>query len=126
MTAVGVQRAATSRQFRAWVHSRSQDATVSDALGNEDWPRRSRYAIISDLCPAATHLSYNFNFPFDDDAFESEVDENCRLCREGVRWMYRTFTERKALAKSSVVLWSDVFVCNNCNKDIVFWDALSI
>jgi hypothetical protein len=82
-----------------------------------------RHAIISDLCPAASHLSYNFNFPFNEEEFELEVDEIVAAVEKDCGWMYRTGHKKKGIGDIVCVLWSDVFLCNNCNGEIVFWDA---
>lgn len=82
-----------------------------------------RYAIVSDLCPAATHLSYNFNFPFDHDAFETEIEEMVAAVKQECGWMYQTRHGKSGFGEIVCVLWSDVFICGNCNQEIIFWDS---
>ena len=81
----------------------------------------SRYAIVNDLCPGATHLSYNFNFPFDKQAFEKEVDDMAAAVEGECGWMYRTRHGKRGSGDVVCVLWSDVFICGNCGREIVFW-----
>lgn len=39
-------------------------------------------------------------------------------------WLYQTLDENgKPNGKINCVVWSDVFVCPNCGKEYVFWDA---
>ena len=95
---------------------KGKDGRIFSRLGG-------RYAIVSDLCPAATHLSYNFNFPFDEQAFEKEVDAIAEAIERDCGWMYQTRHGKKGCGEIVCVLWSDVFVCGNCGKEIVFWEA---
>ena len=124
MTAVGVQLCGDIKAVQDLGYTVDRKTLrVSDKLGKDTSRGGSRYAIVSDLCPAATHLSYNFNFPFDEEAFEREVDEIAAAVQKDCGWMYQTQHKKKGLGEVVCVLWSDVFVCNNCNEEIIFWDA---
>jgi hypothetical protein len=99
------------------------DAAVVASLGEATGKVGGRHAIISDLGPAATHLSYNFNFPYDSAGFEKEVNEITEAVEEECGWMYSTKHGKAETGRIVCVLWSDVFACGNCGKEINFWDA---
>jgi hypothetical protein len=99
------------------------DKSAVDALGETRGIVGPRHAVVSDLGPAATHLSYNFNFPFDEEEFEREADEIANAVEFECGWMYSTKHGKNGLGEIICVLWSDVFVCGNCGNDVVFWDA---
>ncbi len=124
MTAVGVQFCSDKNAVIQLGYTvKEKTGQVSDANGNVISKLGSRRAIVSDICPAATHLSYNFNFPYDVNAFESEVDEMVSAVLGDCGWMYETRHGKNKTGTIICVLWSDVFLCNNCNAEIVFWEA---
>ncbi len=83
-----------------------------------------RRAVLNDLSPAATFIAYNYNTPVDIVAFEkvakrilSEVEDECG-------WMYETMhTDGKMKGKVNYTVWSDVFVCPECSREVIFWEA---
>ncbi len=99
------------------------DAAAVAALGEPAGTVGGRHAIISDLSPAASHLSYNFNFPFDEAGFEQEVDAMAEAVEKECGWMYSTKHGTNGVGRIICVLWSDVFICGNCGKEINFWDT---
>lgn len=124
MTAVGVQLCSDISAVEGLGYSVDRKTlAVKDDKGQTLSQIGGRFAVVSDLCPAATHLSYNFNFPFDDDGFEKEIDSLAEAVQQECGWMYQTRHAKQESGKIVCVLWSDVFVCGNCNKEIVFWDA---
>jgi hypothetical protein len=124
MTAVGIQMCADLSAVKNLGYSVDPKTFAVKDKGGSPFSRvGNRYAIVSDLCPAATHLCYNFNFLFDEDAFEREVDEIVSAVEKECGWMYQTRHGKNGVGEVVCVLWSDVFVCNNCNKEIVFWEG---
>ena len=57
----------------------------------------------------------------------SEADIAKRILKEVEKecgWMYETLhTDGKTKGKINYTVWSDVFVCPECTKEVVFWDA---
>lgn len=124
MTAVGVQLcgdidAVESLGYRV----DRKTLRISDANGAAFSRIGGRHAIVSDLCPGATHLSYNFNFPFDETSFDREVDDIAAAVERECGWMYKTRHGTSGTGRIICILWSDVFLCGSCDKEIVFWDA---
>ncbi|KYK31523.1 MAG: DNA methylase [Theionarchaea archaeon] len=98
----------------------------------------SRKAILNDLCPSAAFIAYNYNTPIDKKEFEREAKCILDQVEKECGWMYETDHTingeqqyRKDLngnkiptrGKINYVIWSDVFVCPNCSKEIIFWDS---
>ncbi len=124
MTAVGVQLCADAKAIQDLGYSIDRKSlAVSDESGRIVSRLGGRHVVVSDLCPAATHLTYNFNFPFDDTAFEQEVDKIAAAVEDECGWMYKTRHGKAGEGSIICTLWSDVFICGNCEKEIVFWDS---
>ena len=104
-----------------------QEETGED--GKKTWEPFSklgaRRAVLNDLSPAATFIAYNYNTPVDVVAFEWEAQRILREVEEECGWMYETLhTDGKTKGKINYTVWSDVFVCPECTKEVVFFDAV--
>lgn len=88
-----------------------------------------RRAILSDLSPIATFISYNYNKKVDIAEFEKEAKRILKEVEEECGWMYETnhyntfSKEFVGKGKINYTVWSDVFICPYCGSEIVFWDA---
>lgn len=89
-----------------------------------------RYPIISDLSPIATFISKNYNANINVVEFAEEAKEVLRLAEKECGWMYETDPIQTGVSslvpqKGRIIytVWSDVFICPNCGKEIVFYDA---
>ncbi|GAP13549.1 DNA methylase [Longilinea arvoryzae] len=87
----------------------------------------ARKAVLNDLSPAATFIAYNYNTPVDAAAFEREARQILREVEQECGWMYETWhpncdDPNRVKGRINYTIWSDVFVCPNCGKEIVFWD----
>ncbi|MCF6096370.1 DNA methylase [Thermovorax subterraneus] len=95
----------------------------------------ARRAILNDLSPAATFIAYNYNTPVDPEEFEKEAKRILEEVERECGWMYETIhvdeKGRPVLdvegnpvkGRINYTVWSDVFICPNCSREIVFWDA---
>ncbi len=108
-------------------------------------PRR---AILNDLSPAATFISYNYNTPIDIVSFKSDAKKIIAEVENECGWMYQTLhlpafsdieNAVEALNKSgdafsltnqchgvaygrvNYTVWSEVFTCPDCVGEVVFW-----
>ena len=104
---------------------------------NMKWGARN--AIISDLSPAATFVSANYNHPVSDiNGFRSRCKEIFTETRGKYEWMYQTSHEKQSknengqlsfsfngstAGKTEFVIWSDVFICPNCGEEYIYWDV---
>jgi len=85
------------------------------------WGKRN--AICGDLSPVASFISYNYNTPIDIIFFEKETKDVIAQIEKTHGWMYET---KHADGKSGVInytVWSDVYLCHNCNHEIVFFES---
>ncbi|OMD42679.1 DNA methyltransferase [Paenibacillus odorifer] len=80
-----------------------------------------RKAILSDLAPAATFISRNYNAPIDYLEFEKKLKQIANEIENEYGWMYETFHTNGCIGKINSVVWSDIFICSSCNEDVVYW-----
>ncbi|MDR3362780.1 MAG: site-specific DNA-methyltransferase [Desulfovibrio sp.] len=98
------------------------------ADGKKSWKEFSklgaRKAVLNDLSPAATFIAYNYNTPVDVHEFEREAKRILKEVEVECGWMYETtHTDGKTKGVINYTVWSDVFVCPDCAKEIIFWDV---
>jgi DNA modification methylase/DNA-directed RNA polymerase subunit RPC12/RpoP len=83
----------------------------------------SRYAILSDLSPEAAFLSYNYNVEYNVAAFSKKANDILNECRKECEWMYMTKHDNCSVeGKIVYVVWSDVYICPNCGRELNLWD----
>lgn len=80
-----------------------------------------RHGICSDLSPIASLIAANYTLDFDAKTFTSKANAILSQVDKELGWMYETEINGKK-AKINTIIWSDVFICTNCNKEIVLWD----
>lgn len=90
-------------------------------LGTPKWG--ARRAILNELSPAATSIIAGLNFPFDVAYFEKRAESILRDVHDEFGWMFKTkHTDRKTVAQIDFTVWSEVFNCNNCSGEVIFFD----
>ncbi len=97
-----------------------------------------RKAILNDLSPAATFIAYNYNTPVDVVKLEREAKRIIAEVERECGWMYETphlvdgkpiLTEeidgakRQVKGRINFTVWSDVFICPSCAKEMTFWEV---
>lgn len=96
---------------------------------NAKWGKRK--AVLNDLSPVASFISYVQNRHVDPQAFKSEAEGIIKNFHEKYGWMYETKhtiegEEQKNIlgetmkGKINYIVWSDVFICPHCSHEIVF------
>lgn len=83
----------------------------------------ARKAICGDLSPIASFIAYNYNTPVDVQQFEREAKRILAEVEKECGWMYETKHTDGSIGRINYTVWSDVFICPNCGKEIIFWDA---
>ena len=84
----------------------------------------ARLATLNDLSPAATFIAYNYNTSVDVPSFEQEAERILREVEHECGWMYETLhTDGKTKGTINFTVWSDVFVCPECSREVIFWEA---
>tara|TARA_B100002049_G_scaffold42190_1_gene28686 strand:- start:9842 stop:12655 length:2814 start_codon:yes stop_codon:yes gene_type:complete len=95
--------------------------------GEVSWKRFSklgvRKAVLNDLSPAATFIASNYNRPVSREQFIHNANSIVNEVEKELGWMYETKHENDELGKINFTLWSDVFICSECNSEIIFWDT---
>lgn len=92
----------------------------------------TRYAVLNDLAPAATFISRNYNISTNISVLRKQFETAIHETENELSWMYET-EHRKESGQTSLpldsekgqinyVVWSDVFICPNCGKEVVFWN----
>ena len=88
----------------------------------------ARKAVLNDLSPAATFIAYNYNTPVDTRAFEKEAKRILAEVEKECGWMYETWhphcnDPNRVKGRINYTVWSDVFRCPHCGKEMLFWDV---
>ena len=129
MTGVAAQLCGDKAVVESLGYRVEKDGTVlqqkTDENGKAVWmpfsKLGSRRAVLNDLSPAATFIAYNYNTPVDVQAFERAAKRILKEVEAECDWMYETLhTDGKTKGRINFTVWSDVFACGECGKDIVF------
>lgn len=81
-----------------------------------------RRALLNDLSPAATFISYNYNTPVNPIEFKKEAKKLLNDLEAQCGWMYETKHSDGRVGQINYTVWSDVFVCPECTGELVFWN----
>ena len=81
-----------------------------------------RHAILGDLSPYASIISYYYNRNINPSFFISKVKNALENTKKRVGWMYDTNYEGTK-CRINYTVWSDVLICTACGAEMVFWDV---
>ncbi|MFO0649929.1 MAG: hypothetical protein U0326_27160 [Polyangiales bacterium] len=101
-------------KFRSSVEKRFKDEDRDAPL----WG--ARRAVLNDLSPAATFIAANYNIPFDVSAFEKAARTLLDEVDAELGWMYQTRLADGRVGRIEYTVWSEVFQCGSCAREIVF------
>ena len=80
-----------------------------------------RHAVLNDLSPAAGFIAANYTLPFDVAAFADAGRALLDEVEAELGWMYETLhTDGKTRGRIDYTVWSEVFSCPECAREIVF------
>ena len=90
----------------------------------------ARNAILNDLAPAATFIASNYNTATEAHELKEEFEDILVQAEKDCGWMYETEHDNDnaissflhSKGKINFTVWSDVFICPNCGRELVFWD----
>ena len=105
-----------------------------------------RHAILSDLSPAATFITHNYNAPRNPIALKKTITGSLRKLESRFGWMFQTlhnpsddnissacaeirssdtpdFSKCGAVGFVNYTVWSDAFSCSECAGEIIFWNS---
>jgi len=79
----------------------------------------NRYAILSDLGPAASFIAAGFNMSFDSSEFLEEITRILGELEIEIGWMYDVVhTDGHSIGKLNYLVWSEVFSCPECGGEV--------
>lgn len=84
--------------------------------------KSKRKAILLDLSPIATNISFNYNHSTQSTRYLTEAGRIIDEIENELGWMLETKHKDGRLGRISSVLYSDNFYCPLCNTDFVLWD----
>ena len=132
MTGVAAQLCGDIAAVESLGYKVDKDMTISqqetDENGKLVWKPISklgaRRAVLNDLSPSAAFITFNFNTHSDVVTFERESKRILKELSAEYGWMYETnHNDGKTKGEIKYTIWSDVFVCPVCSKELVFWDV---
>ena len=86
-----------------------------------EWGRRD--VIVNDLSLAATFIAANYNCPPDHSAFNETITEILADIHGELDWIYTTQHTKQVTGRIEFTVWSEVFSCSQCSKEVVFFDV---
>jgi len=123
MTGVAAQMCGNKAQVESLGYTVKPDGAILNEDGEPFSKLGARKCILNDLSPAATFIAYNYNHPVDPVAFEREAKRVLAEVEAECGWMYETKHTDGSTGRINYTVWSDVFLCSNCSKEVVFWDC---
>ena len=81
-----------------------------------------RKAIVGDLAPVASFISYNYSNPVDLIDYEEQLNKILSDFERELGWMYETKHTNGKSGKINYMVWSEVLACPNCNHEFSFTD----
>ena len=92
-------------------------------LENENnviWGKRN--AILGELSPFASFITYNYNRTFDNVKFIDSAKSILNEVKSDYKWLYETEVNN-SINEVIYYVWSEFISCGNCNSEISYWDA---
>lgn len=83
----------------------------------------ARKAILNDLSPSASMITYCYTTPFDVNYFVKTANRALDETEKECGWLFETTHTDGRIGQVVYSVWSDVFVCSECSKEVVFWNA---
>ena len=83
-----------------------------------------RHAICTDLSPIASLISSSYNLYFNPIEFEKKALNILDKVEKELSWMYTTLDKKGNELRINYTVWSDVYVCPQCGKEIILWDRM--
>ena len=80
-----------------------------------------RNALLSDLSPAAVHISRNYTTRCDPDGFAVALATIENAVWPTIAWLYRPLGTDRMVEYTT---WSDIYRCPNCRSRIVYWEVV--
>ena len=81
----------------------------------------SRKAILSDLSPVASYITFNYNNPINILNFQNKTAEIIKKVKDEYGWIYKTMhSDKLTECEINYIVWSDIFISPFSNKEFIF------
>ena len=99
------------------------DQNLKIKLGMNNENSGTRHAICSDLSPLGSFLSYNYNTSFNNYNTTKSAELKLKILEKKLNYLYQTKHSDGGLGTIKYTVFSDVFICSNCEEDIILFDV---
>mgnify|MGYP006082033597 CR=1 FL=1 len=82
-----------------------------------------RKSIVNDLSPIASNISYNLNNYFSIKDFVTSAEIILTKVKKDFGWLYDYKSDAGVRSELIYCVWSSIYVCPNCQEEMIFWDA---
>lgn len=131
MTGVAAQMCGDKNAVIELGYQVKPDGTILQEETNEEgkksWVEFSklgvRRTVLNDLSSAATFIAYNYNTPVDISVFEKEAKRLLKEIEKECGWMYETQHTDGRTGNINYTVWSEVFTCPHCGKEVIYYDV---
>ena len=129
MTGVAAQLCGSKQEVEKLGYRVAKDGKIledqRDSLGNAIVVPISvlgaRTSVLNDLSPVATFIAANYGSPVNSTTFKAAATKLLKDLDSDFGWMYETLhTDGKTKGRINYTVWSDVFSCGECGKQIIF------
>lgn len=120
MTGIAAQYCGDRATVESLGYSVKKNGTIEDETGTAVSKLGTRLAILSDLSPAATFIAYNYQVSVDFHVFHDLASKILKDVEEELGWMYFTKHSDGKKGKINFIVWSEVFNCPECSKEVIF------
>lgn len=126
MTGIAARLCGNAQEVQELGLEVSRDGCIFGPDGDYISHLSPRKALLNDLSPMATFIASNLNYSIDTKMFKREARRILHALEEEFGWLYQTWHKDKNNSNQiegtiEFVIWSDIFVCPECNKEITFW-----
>lgn len=83
----------------------------------------ARKCICIDLSPLASYIDYCVNTTESGRSFANRAASIINEVESRLSWMFKTKHSNGGDGEINYVLWSDVYICPHCGKELVYWDT---
>lgn len=96
--------------------------SVGNSLSLNDSNKGVRYSICGDLSPAASLIAQNFTSHKKKAELKDEIEKILETLSDEVGWMYETSHSSGVKGTIDNVVWSDIFLCDECSSELNYWE----
>jgi len=92
---------------------------LGSLIGQPELVAGERHAILNDLSVYAAFIGHHYNHLGNTPSLSKEFEDAIRV----YEWMYVTYDKTRVKRTVNYYVWSDVFLCQECGGEVVFFDV---